>query len=335
MAATVHPEISRARAQGRIELERSELSRIRQAYEERQRSVPADRYSRMNPGHLYALQEREATMAALLRSAGLRSLAGLRILDVGCGRGATLRQYLEYEAAPELLWGIDLLSSLIQPAQELTPAARLFCGSASRLPFADGSFDLISQFMLFTSVLNFEIRMQIAVEMARVLVLAESSCGTTSLTTILRIRMSAELEWERSVGCFPASHAAAAVSPWHRPWAGPLEVWGRPSTISPRSCDSSVPTTSVCSKSPEVAGANALFCNSELGNEDRAENRELRTENKELKTEELKTADWSNKTMALARDKFVPFSPPLIGEEEIAEVVDTLRSDWITTGPKV
>ncbi|MGH9482246.1 MAG: DegT/DnrJ/EryC1/StrS family aminotransferase, partial [Terriglobales bacterium] len=24
----------------------------------------------------------------------------------------------------------------------------------------------------------------------------------------------------------------------------------------------------------------------------------------------------------------------MIGEEEIAEVVDTLRSDWITTGPK-
>jgi dTDP-4-amino-4,6-dideoxygalactose transaminase len=35
------------------------------------------------------------------------------------------------------------------------------------------------------------------------------------------------------------------------------------------------------------------------------------------------------------RDKFLPFSPPLIGEEEINEVVDTLRSEWITTGPKV
>ncbi len=35
------------------------------------------------------------------------------------------------------------------------------------------------------------------------------------------------------------------------------------------------------------------------------------------------------------RTSFLPFSPPLIGEEEIAEVVDTLRSDWITTGPKV
>src|SRR3981081_1888494 len=35
------------------------------------------------------------------------------------------------------------------------------------------------------------------------------------------------------------------------------------------------------------------------------------------------------------RNNFLPFSPPLIGEAEIAEVVDTLRSDWITTGPKV
>lgn len=35
------------------------------------------------------------------------------------------------------------------------------------------------------------------------------------------------------------------------------------------------------------------------------------------------------------RSGFLPFSPPLIGEEEIQEVVDTLRSDWITTGPKV
>jgi len=36
-----------------------------------------------------------------------------------------------------------------------------------------------------------------------------------------------------------------------------------------------------------------------------------------------------------ARNTFLSFSPPFIGEEEIAEVVHTLRSDWITTGPKV
>jgi len=34
------------------------------------------------------------------------------------------------------------------------------------------------------------------------------------------------------------------------------------------------------------------------------------------------------------RDSFLPFSLPTIGEEEIAEVTDSLRSGWITTGPK-
>lgn len=34
------------------------------------------------------------------------------------------------------------------------------------------------------------------------------------------------------------------------------------------------------------------------------------------------------------RESFLPFSRPTIGEEEIAGVVETLRSGWITTGPK-
>ena len=35
------------------------------------------------------------------------------------------------------------------------------------------------------------------------------------------------------------------------------------------------------------------------------------------------------------RAAFLPFARPSLGDEEIAEVVDTLRSGWITTGPKV
>ena len=34
------------------------------------------------------------------------------------------------------------------------------------------------------------------------------------------------------------------------------------------------------------------------------------------------------------RSEYLPFSPPAIGPEEIDEVIDTLRSNWITTGPK-
>ncbi|HEV7175018.1 MAG TPA: DegT/DnrJ/EryC1/StrS aminotransferase family protein [Solirubrobacteraceae bacterium] len=35
------------------------------------------------------------------------------------------------------------------------------------------------------------------------------------------------------------------------------------------------------------------------------------------------------------RDNFLVFGKPMIGEEEIAEVVDSLRSGWVGTGPKV
>jgi len=34
------------------------------------------------------------------------------------------------------------------------------------------------------------------------------------------------------------------------------------------------------------------------------------------------------------RNDFLPFSPPTLFDEELEEVLDTLRSDWITTGPK-
>ncbi len=37
----------------------------------------------------------------------------------------------------------------------------------------------------------------------------------------------------------------------------------------------------------------------------------------------------------VCNNRNIPFSPPDISELEIAEVVDTLRSGWITTGPKV
>jgi dTDP-4-amino-4,6-dideoxygalactose transaminase len=39
--------------------------------------------------------------------------------------------------------------------------------------------------------------------------------------------------------------------------------------------------------------------------------------------------------MRPVRKEFLPLSRPTIGEEEINEVVETLRSGWITTGPKV
>jgi ubiquinone/menaquinone biosynthesis C-methylase UbiE len=149
--------------------EQAEDERIRIAYAKRRQSIPAERYARTNPFTLCAAHEREEEMASLFRTEGLTTLAGLRILDVGCGRGDALRQLLEYGAEPELLTGIDLLDENVKRAHRLSPHLQVICGSASRLPFPDSRFDLVLQFTLFTSILNDEVKRAIATEMVRVL----------------------------------------------------------------------------------------------------------------------------------------------------------------------
>ena len=47
---------------------------------------------------------------------------------------------------------------------------QVVCGTASELPFSDGGFDFVSQFMLFTSVLEDGVKRQMAREIDRVLV---------------------------------------------------------------------------------------------------------------------------------------------------------------------
>src|ERR1041385_1264025 len=39
--------------------------------------------------------------------------------------------------------------------------------------------------------------------------------------------------------------------------------------------------------------------------------------------------------MTHKRSSFLPYCQPLIGDAEIEEVVDSIRSGWVTTGPKV
>jgi hypothetical protein len=34
------------------------------------------------------------------------------------------------------------------------------------------------------------------------------------------------------------------------------------------------------------------------------------------------------------RDSMLSFSPPVLGDEEIASVIETLRSGWLTSGPR-
>jgi SAM-dependent methyltransferase len=69
---------------------------------------------------------------------------GRRTLDVGCGEGRVGR---ELAASGHDVTGIDSAPTLVALARESGGYSELVCGSAARLPWAAGSFDLAVAFM--------------------------------------------------------------------------------------------------------------------------------------------------------------------------------------------
>ena len=144
-----------------------ELNEIRQRYA-RRAEVSEDQYSRLSTEVLLRVQERQRALLILLRVAGIRSLGHLDILEVGCGGGNNLLEFVEFGADPSRLWGNDLLEDRLERARTVVPASvHLSGGDAAQLPFGDASFDIVYQSTVFSSILDDASQRRLAHEMWR------------------------------------------------------------------------------------------------------------------------------------------------------------------------
>lgn len=146
----------------------NEIDRIQQRYRERDASADLTGFWTLrNPVALHLAQERERAVLRALTQAGL-SLAGLRLLDVGCGLGVEFASYLRWGARIDDLVGVDLMHHRLLIARDRCGVA-LAQASGSRLPFADASFDIVCQNVVFSSIVDPDLRRAVASEMQRVL----------------------------------------------------------------------------------------------------------------------------------------------------------------------
>src|SRR5215469_15525839 len=145
---------------------KAEESRIREAYARRR---SGHLYSRFNPAYLLMVQERERRLLSLLCRHGCGSLEKKKILEIGCGNGDLLRDFIKWGAQPKNITGIELLSERVTEAIHLCPKdVDIHQANAAVLEFPDNSFDIVIQATVFTSVLDTTLKRQMASEMRRV-----------------------------------------------------------------------------------------------------------------------------------------------------------------------
>lgn len=146
-----------------------DTARVTATYREYDKSARVQRRrDPQNPGAKAMTGERSEALRSVLRSRQLPPRPV--VVDVGCGGGGVLREVADELAdLSPALYGLDLLDDRIRKARCLVPEAHTWVQSATQLPFADRSVDLVLCFTVLSSILDRIIARQIATEMWRVL----------------------------------------------------------------------------------------------------------------------------------------------------------------------
>lgn len=145
-----------------------EIERIQSVYSKRSSFDP--KYSFFNSGQLFISQERERDLLKTLKESGVLDLRGLSILEVGCGTGIGVLDWIRWGADANSLSGVDILKDRLDIAKcRLPNSCRIIEASADKLPFANETFDIVIQSTVFSSILDDTLQMKISQEMSRVL----------------------------------------------------------------------------------------------------------------------------------------------------------------------
>lgn len=146
-----------------------EAAAVRDRYARRLSADP--RYSLFNPAAMAAVQERQRAVAQLLAAHQLTDVAALRLLEVGCGGGGNLLEFLRLGFDPAHLCGIELLAERHATARAcLPPAVALHLGDATAeagLQVPPGSVDIVYQSTVFSSLLDDTFQQRLADRMWR------------------------------------------------------------------------------------------------------------------------------------------------------------------------
>lgn len=122
-----------------------------------------------NPEVLFQTLAADRATINALHDTGLDPVSST-LLDVGCGGGESLWNFLRLGFQPENCCGVDILQERIVMAKAKHPNSRFFYGDASDMTslFESNSFDIVSASTMFVQITDDLLAARIAKEMIRV-----------------------------------------------------------------------------------------------------------------------------------------------------------------------
>lgn len=149
------------------------------------------------------IAERREVVERLVRET-LPPLTALTVCDVGCGGGSDLERWRSLGVAEDRLYGTELVAESAEAAQRAIGRGTVAPVDGFEVPFADGSFDLVTASLVLSSIRDPAARRQLAAEMWRV-----TRYGGLLAIYDFRIRKP----WNRNVVAVRGSELAATLGP--------------------------------------------------------------------------------------------------------------------------
>jgi len=135
---------------------------------QQQEPNPVAPYDHLPPAERYLHRTRDEALLTLLRRRGIETLAGRRILELGCGSGSLLRSLITYGASAERLTGIDPNFRRLRRARNAS-GANVALADGALLPYRSEAFDLVFVFTALSSMVDLDVRRHATHEALRVL----------------------------------------------------------------------------------------------------------------------------------------------------------------------
>jgi SAM-dependent methyltransferase len=138
-------------------------------YERRKQDPRVRRHAENTVFDRYIREERERHYARIIRER-YTDIGALRVLEIGAGVGSNLPFFLQLGVPPTQLHANELLPDRLAALQQRFPGIHIHPGDANDMDGAlDGTFDIVFQSTVFTSILDGPFKRKLAQRMWRLL----------------------------------------------------------------------------------------------------------------------------------------------------------------------